>query len=230
MAGMNIVERRRPQDGQLTTEIDGIQHRRPGGHCLHDLGREVRAADPGQEPLGPAPRRSGHAGRHARDLLEADPGALRHGAVRRTDRERQDHHALRHAHRGQRSRTQRHDDRGPGRVHLSLHQPDPDQRAGGSDLRHRIEVDPAPGPRRDPRRRDPRRRDRPDRRPVGPDGALRALLAARHRLGLGAAPLLGHGDRVVPDRLLGPRHRRPAPGAPDLPLVQDPLLRRPTRN
>ena len=196
----------------------------------HHLGREVRAADPGQEPLGAPPGRPRHADRHARDLLQAGPGALRHGAVRRPDRERQDDHALRHPHRGQRPRPQRHDDRGPGRVRLPEDQPDPDERAGGADLRHRPEVDPAPGPRRDPRRRDPRRRDGPHRRAVGPHRALRALVAARHRLGLGAAPLPGHGDRVVPDRLVGARRRRPAPGAAHLPVVQDAATRRPGRS
>ena len=38
MAGMNIVERRRPQDGQFTTEIDGKERRRPGLHGRHHLG------------------------------------------------------------------------------------------------------------------------------------------------------------------------------------------------
>ncbi len=38
MAGMNIVERRRPQDGQLRTEIDGKRSRRTGRHRRHHLG------------------------------------------------------------------------------------------------------------------------------------------------------------------------------------------------
>ena len=100
----------------------------------------------------------------------------------------------------------------------------------GLDLRHRAEVDPAPGPRRDPGRRDPRRRDGPDRGPVRAHRPLRALVAARHRLGLGPAPLPRHGDRVVPHRLVGPRHRRPAPGPAHLPVVQDDLHADATRS
>ena len=55
MAGMNIVERRRPQDGQLTTRHRRQGHRRPGRDGRHHLGREVRDADPRQDPLGAAP-------------------------------------------------------------------------------------------------------------------------------------------------------------------------------
>ena len=51
MAGMNIVERRRPQDGQLTTVDRRQGHRRPRGDRRHHLGREVRHADPRQDPL-----------------------------------------------------------------------------------------------------------------------------------------------------------------------------------
>ena len=74
MAGMNIVERRRPQDGQLTTEVDGTGHRRPGLHRRHHLGREVRHADPRQEPLGPPARRPRHAGGHPRHVLRSSSG------------------------------------------------------------------------------------------------------------------------------------------------------------
>ena len=44
-----------------------------------------------------------------------------------------------------------------------------------------------------------------DRRAVRPHRPLRALVPARHRLGLGPAPLPRHGDRVLPDRLVGAR-------------------------
>ena len=63
MAGMNIVERRRPQDGQLSTDDRRQEHRRPRGHRRHHLGREMRHADPRQDPLGAAPQRSRHARR-----------------------------------------------------------------------------------------------------------------------------------------------------------------------
>ena len=165
-----------------------------------------------------------------RDVLEDHPCPVRHGAVRRPDGQRQDDDALRGAERGRTSRPQHHDDRGPRRVRLPVDQPDPDERAGGADLRDRAEVDPAPGPRRHPRRRDPRRRDGADRRAVGADRPLRALLAARHGLGVRAAPLPRHGDRVVPDRLLGHGRREPAPRAPHLPDLQGAVHAAPTRS
>ena len=60
-------------------------------------------------------------------------------------------------------------------------QPDADQPAGRRHLRQRAEVDPAPGPRRHPRRRDPRRGDGAHRRAVGAHRARRDVVAARHR-------------------------------------------------
>ena len=101
--------------------------------------------------------------------------------VRRPDRQRQDHDAVRDVVGDQPARHQRHDDRGPGRVHLPARQPDPDQRAGRHDVRHRAQVDPAPGPRRDPRRRGPRRRDRAHRGAVGAHRPPRVLVGARDR-------------------------------------------------
>ena len=77
-------------------------HGRPRGDHGDHLGREVRVADPRQEPLGPPPQRTWHAVRHARDVLEVDPRPLRHGAVRRPHRKWEDHYALRHVGRGQR--------------------------------------------------------------------------------------------------------------------------------
>ncbi len=85
MAGMNIVERRRPQDGQLTTAGGRQGHRRPGLHGHHHLGREVRHADPRQEQVRAAAARPRHADRHARDVLAPRQGSLRDGAVRRPD-------------------------------------------------------------------------------------------------------------------------------------------------
>ena len=56
MAGMNIVERRRPQDGQLRTEIDGKEVDVRVATRRHHLGREVRHAAARPDPLGPPPR------------------------------------------------------------------------------------------------------------------------------------------------------------------------------
>ena len=51
MAGMNIVERRRPAGRPAHHRDRRDEHRRPRGDGIDDLGREVRDADPGQEPV-----------------------------------------------------------------------------------------------------------------------------------------------------------------------------------
>ena len=53
-------------------------------------------------------------------------------------------------------------------------------------------------------------------------GHFVTLLCARQRRRLGDAPFLGHGDRIVPHRVLGDRGRRPAARAAHLPVLQDP--------
>ena len=130
----------------------------------------------------------GMPARLGRDVLEHRHRAVRHGDRRRPDRQRQDHDALRDVVGDQPHRHQRDDDRRPGRVHLPAGQPDPDPRTGRPDVRHRSEVDPAPGPRRDPRRRGPRRRDRAHRGAVGADRPPRVLVDPRDRRGLVALP------------------------------------------
>ena len=69
--------------------------------------------------------------------------------------------------------------------------------------------------------RDPGRRDRSGGRAVGADRSLRGLVPPRDRRGVRAAPIPRHGDRVVPHRLISARHRRPASPATDLPVLQD---------
>ena len=120
MAGMNIVERRRPQDGQLTIDDRRQGSRRPrrddrrrswarAASCESSTrrGRCFRLDDLGM----PADTHDG--------VLQDRARALRHGAVRGTDGQREDDDALRHPERGQQPDAQRHDDRGPGRVRLS---------------------------------------------------------------------------------------------------------------
>ena len=95
MATLNIVERRRPQDGQFSLEVDGrtVDMRLSvlatiwGEKCVHPPARH--------QPLRAAPARAGHALGDLRHLLATAPLAVRHGAVRRTDRQRQDDNPLR---------------------------------------------------------------------------------------------------------------------------------------
>ena len=65
MADMNIVERRRPQDGQISMDDRRAQRRHPRlDHCGH-LGREGRHAAARQEPPAVPPRPARHARAHA---------------------------------------------------------------------------------------------------------------------------------------------------------------------
>ena len=50
MADINIAERRIPQDGRISTTIDGPARGPAGGHAPDGLRREGRHADPGQAP------------------------------------------------------------------------------------------------------------------------------------------------------------------------------------
>ena len=115
MADMNIVERRRPQDGQIGTEIDGRPSTSACDHVPTIFGEKavLRLLDKTRGllslgelgcPLKPAPPW------RARHL------AVRDGGVRRTDRQREDDDALRSDRRHRRPEPQYHDDRGPRRV------------------------------------------------------------------------------------------------------------------
>ena len=88
-------------------------------------------------------------------------------------------------------------------------------------VRPRPAGDPAPGPRRDPRRRDARPGDRGDRGPGVDDRAPRALVDACDRCRERALPTAGDGHRALPG--LGQPHRRhrPAPDAPRLLALPD---------
>ena len=128
MAGMNIVERRRPQDGQFSTSVDGRDLDVRVSTVATVMGEKIvaRLLDKSRSAL--ALSRPRDAARHQCGLGEARPRAVRHGRLRRPDRRRQDHDALRHAARDQLQRQERDDDRRPGRVRVPRHQPDPDER------------------------------------------------------------------------------------------------------
>ena len=182
MADMNIVERRRPQDGQIETDGRRSRPRRARVDDGDRLRREVR--DAAARPHARAARRSRSSACRTRPTREYER-LIRspYGMVicAGPDRLGQDHDAVRDARGDRPRRDQHHDDRGSGRVRLPDDQPDPDQPARRRHVRERAAVDPAPGPRRDPRRRDPRRRHRAHRGAGRADRPLRHVVAARDR-------------------------------------------------
>ena len=98
MADMNIVERRRPQDGQIETDGRRDQPRHPGQH-------HRRRSTARRPCCGSSTRRRalydvatlGMADGHGGGVPGPHPVAVRHGRVRRAHRVGQDHHAVRHA-------------------------------------------------------------------------------------------------------------------------------------
>ena len=220
MAGMNIVERRRPQDGQIAHgRSTGRERRHPGRRprpssaarrsCMRLLDK-IAAAVP-RSPTSacpPTPTRRYSKLIHSPYGMVICAGPTGSG---------QDHHALRR--RSARSTSRERNimtiEDPVEYVFPSINQIQINEQAGIT-FAAGLQVDPAPGPRRHPGRRDPRRRDRPHRRAVRAHRPLRAVLAARHRRRRRPAPAPRHGHRVVPGRLVGHRRRRPAPGPPHL--------------
>ena len=167
MAGMNIVERRRPQDGQLTTVIDGkdtdvrvstaatiwgekcvmrILDKNRSVLRLHDLGMPTDTHEtfsrlvkaPFGMVLCAGPTGSGKTTTLYATLSQVSDPTKNVMTIEDPVEY----------------------------IFPSINQIQTNEQAGLT-FATGPEVDPAPGPRRDPRRRDPRRRDGTDRRPVG---------------------------------------------------------------
>ena len=69
LAEINIVEKRRSQDGQFTTTIDGKDTDVRVATVATIWGEKCVPANSGQEPLGAASQGPRHAGRHPRDVF-----------------------------------------------------------------------------------------------------------------------------------------------------------------
>ena len=102
----------------------------------HDLGREMRHAGTRPDTFSSSPERTGHAEGCGRYLFGVCPSSLWNGSLRGANWKRQDDDAVCNAHRDRRRLTECHDDRGPGRIRVSEHQPDSDKRTGRTYLRH----------------------------------------------------------------------------------------------
>ena len=206
---MNIVERRRAQDGQIRDAGRGPRRRHPGRHHGGGLRREGRAAAARQEPAAvPARASSGMPADTGRPLLRADLRSP-YGMVICAGPTGSGKTTTLYASLGEINSPERNIMTIEDPVEYifpSINQIQINE-AGRHHLRRRAAVDPAAGPRRHPGRRDPGRRDRADRRAVRADRALRAVVAARHRRGVGAAPAARHGHRDLPGRVVGDRRR-----------------------
>ena len=127
MAGMNIVERRRPQDGHLRTEIDGrdVDVRVATVATIWGEKCVMRVLDRARSvlQLSELGMRKDATDTYAKFRA----GPIRHGSLRRPHRKRQDDHPVRDSQRDRRRHSKRHDDRRSRRIRLPAHQSDPDE-------------------------------------------------------------------------------------------------------
>ncbi len=127
--------------------------------------------------------------------------AVGHGAGDRSDRQRQDQHAVLGDLAHQHVRHQHHDRRGSGRVQPARHQPGAGAREHRPQLRRRAAIVPAPGSQHHPRRRNPRLRDGRNRRQGRAHRSPGAVHAAHQRRAQHGEPADEHGHRAVPGGL-----------------------------
>ncbi len=217
LAGLNIAERRVPQDGRFRIRVSGkeVDLRISFLPTVYGEKIVIRLLDKSaleRIDRGPRPGR-----KDLRDFQEGDRRAARDDSRDRPDRQRQDHHALLGAERAEPPGVQHRHGRGPGRIPAGGHQP-----GGGEDgrgprfflgpARH-----PAAGSRHRDDRRDSRQRDRGHRGEGGLDGPPGAFDAAHQRCRRRHHAPGRHGHRAVPDFQLGPADLRAAPRPARLP-------------
>ena len=182
MSGVDITERRVPQNGRITMSLGGAQGRPAAGDAADRVGREDRAARARHRRHRPRPA---PARLHRRTTTSRFSTSFTkpHGMVLVTgpDRVGQVHDAVRDAHRDQQTRGQHHHRRGPGRVPAARRQPGAGQPQGRADLRRGAAGDPALGPRHRAHRRDPRPRHRAARGRGRTHRSPRAVDAAHQR-------------------------------------------------
>ncbi len=184
MAGLDIAEKRQPQDGRITVRAAGrpVDIRVSTLPGIHGERVVMRLLDK-QRPI--VARWHRHAARDPRRLSPRPGAAQWHPAQHRSHRLGQDHHPLRQPDRTQRSPAQHSHRRGSGGVRPARHWPDAGQPACRRHLRPRAARHFAPGSRCHHDRRNPRPGNRRDRCAIEPDGPPRALDAA-HQQCLGA--------------------------------------------
>ena len=221
MAELDIAEKRVPQDGRFKLRMRGktIDFRVSVMPSAHGEDAVIRILD--KESISEQFREL------RLDILGFPEEELRrfrkyirepYGMVLVTgpDRLGQDDDALRGAVRDQVDRGQDRHHRGPGRIPVEGHRPDPDQREEGPDLRAWLAQHPASRPGQDHGRRDPRRRDRADRHQLRADRPPGVHDRPRQQRPRRARALPQHGRRGVPVRVGAELRARAAARAQDL--------------
>ena len=216
MCDLDISEKRKPQDGKINFAKFSPQHKIelrvatiPTNSGLEDVVMRILAS---AKPM-PLDR----LGLSDCNLTRAQARrrtTLRHGAVRRPDRLRQDDDAAFGAQPHQRARAQDLDRRGPDRDHPAGPAPGAGQPEDRLDLREGAARVPACRPGRDHGRRNPRRGDRPHRDRGLADRPPGALDTAHQQRARNRDAPAGHGHGPVQLRRLAARRAGAAPGAP----------------
>ena len=116
LSDLDIAERRIPQDGRISLEVDEQADRPPRRDAARRLRREGRHANPRPAQGHDRARAARHAAAGARALHQGVRAGARRRARHRPDRLRQVDLALRRAEPAQHDREEHHHDRGPGRV------------------------------------------------------------------------------------------------------------------
>ena len=182
LARMEIVEKRRPQDGRIKTVTpEGERGRAADLDDADGVRREDRDADLHAGGAGPRLHRARLHVRRPRALGADDQGAERHHPRHRAHRLGQDDDALLVAEAARDARGQRLHGRGPDRDDRAAVQPDAGAALARRRLRARRAHADAAGSRHHHGRRDPRPRDRRHGGAGGADRAPRAVDAAHQR-------------------------------------------------
>ena len=223
MAGLDIAERRLPQDGRIKIRLGGREIDIRVSTVPTSFGERavLRLLDRGNVLFGLA-----DMGFDPADLatferfLSRSSGILLVTGPTGSGKTTTLYAALRHLDSGTKNIITIED---PGGVPVPGDRADPGEPEDPADVRQRPALHPAPGPRHHHGGRDPGRGDGRDRHPGVADRAPGPFDAPHQRFGQRGHAPRGHGDRAVPRRLLPLGRRRPAAGAAPVPRLQDPL-------
>ena len=218
---MDVVEKRRPQDGRIKTRAaDGQEIELRLSTLPTAFGEKLvmRIFDP--EVVVKTLPDLGFPADDAAALGRADRAAERHHAGDRADRLGQDHHAVHHAQGAGHRRGQRLHGRRPDRDGRAGLQPDAGAERHRPVLRRRRARADAAGPGHHHGGRDPRPGNRRNGDPGGADRPPGAVDAAHQRCAVGRDAPARTGRAALPARGHAGRRDGAAPGAHAVPALQ----------